>query len=58
MEAWGGGGCHGGDRLWPSLPDMAAPSGLFAEQSLRALQQELAWECDYRREAACAQNFR
>ncbi|KAM9225655.1 atypical kinase COQ8B, mitochondrial isoform 2-T2 [Dugong dugon] len=22
------------------------------------IQQELAWECDYRREAACAQNFR
>uniref|UniRef100_A0A2K6QWP3 Coenzyme Q8B n=1 Tax=Rhinopithecus roxellana TaxID=61622 RepID=A0A2K6QWP3_RHIRO len=34
------------------------PAGLFAEQSLQALQQELAWECDYRREAACAQNFR
>ncbi|XP_019485354.1 PREDICTED: atypical kinase COQ8B, mitochondrial isoform X3 [Hipposideros armiger] len=37
---------------------MALPEGLFAEQSLQALQQELAWECDYRREAACAQNFR
>ncbi|XP_034494105.1 atypical kinase COQ8B, mitochondrial isoform X4 [Ailuropoda melanoleuca] len=37
---------------------VALPEGLFAEQSLRALQQELAWECDYRREAACAQNFR
>ncbi|XP_014443563.1 atypical kinase COQ8B, mitochondrial isoform X3 [Tupaia chinensis] len=36
----------------------ALPEGLFAEQSLQALQQELAWECDYRREAACAQNFR
>ncbi|XP_077832288.1 atypical kinase COQ8B, mitochondrial isoform X8 [Macaca mulatta] len=36
----------------------ALPAGLFAEQSLQALQQELAWECDYRREAACAQNFR
>ncbi|XP_049984999.1 atypical kinase COQ8B, mitochondrial isoform X1 [Alexandromys fortis] len=34
------------------------PEGLFAEQSLQALQQELAWECDYRREAACAQTFR
>ncbi|MBW00972.1 AarF domain-containing protein kinase 4, partial [Eschrichtius robustus] len=31
---------------------------LFAEQSLQVLQRELAWECDYRREAACAQNFR
>uniref|UniRef100_A0A8C4MTY0 ABC1 atypical kinase-like domain-containing protein n=1 Tax=Equus asinus TaxID=9793 RepID=A0A8C4MTY0_EQUAS len=26
--------------------------------ALQTLQQELAWECDYRREAACAQNFR
>ncbi|XP_052570676.1 atypical kinase COQ8B, mitochondrial isoform X2 [Peromyscus californicus insignis] len=34
------------------------PEGLFAEQSLQTLQQELAWECDYRREAACAQTFR
>nr|XP_021506314.1 atypical kinase COQ8B, mitochondrial isoform X2 [Meriones unguiculatus] len=34
------------------------PEGLFAEQSLQALQQELAWECDYRREATCAQTFR
>uniref|UniRef100_A0A8C5VQ16 Coenzyme Q8B n=1 Tax=Microcebus murinus TaxID=30608 RepID=A0A8C5VQ16_MICMU len=37
---------------------VALPEGLFAEQSLQALQQELAWECDYRREAACAQSFR
>uniref|UniRef100_A0A8C6WC62 Coenzyme Q8B n=1 Tax=Nannospalax galili TaxID=1026970 RepID=A0A8C6WC62_NANGA len=37
---------------------VALPEGLFAEQSLHALQQELEWECDYRREAACAQNFR
>ncbi|KAB1274048.1 Atypical kinase COQ8B; mitochondrial [Camelus dromedarius] len=37
---------------------MALPEGLFAEQSLQALQREMAWECDYRREAACAQNFR
>ncbi|XP_036130391.1 atypical kinase COQ8B, mitochondrial [Molossus molossus] len=36
----------------------ALPEGLFAEQSLQTLQQELVWECDYRREAACAQNFR
>lgn len=34
------------------------PEGLFAEQSLQSLQQELAWECDYQREAACAQTFR
>ncbi|XP_047645759.1 atypical kinase COQ8B, mitochondrial isoform X3 [Phacochoerus africanus] len=37
---------------------VALPEGLFAEQSLQALQRELAWECDYHREAACAQNFR
>uniref|UniRef100_A0A8D0SEA9 NUMB like endocytic adaptor protein n=1 Tax=Sus scrofa TaxID=9823 RepID=A0A8D0SEA9_PIG len=37
---------------------VALPEGLFAEQSLQALQRELAWECDYRREAACAENFR
>lgn len=37
---------------------VAVPEGLFAEQSLQALQRELALECDYRREAACAQNFR
>ncbi|XP_016050179.1 atypical kinase COQ8B, mitochondrial isoform X1 [Erinaceus europaeus] len=37
---------------------VALPEGLFAEQSLQALQQELACECDYQREAACAQNFR
>ncbi|KAM6223676.1 LOW QUALITY PROTEIN: atypical kinase COQ8B, mitochondrial [Rhynchocyon petersi] len=37
---------------------VALPEGLFAEQSLQALQRELAWECDYRREAACAQSFR
>ncbi|XP_072464350.1 atypical kinase COQ8B, mitochondrial isoform X3 [Notamacropus eugenii] len=34
------------------------PEGLFAEQSLQALQRELAWECDYRREAVCARTFR
>ncbi|XP_028921264.1 atypical kinase COQ8B, mitochondrial [Ornithorhynchus anatinus] len=37
---------------------VALPEGLFADQSLRALQRELAWECDYLREAACARNFR
>lgn len=56
MEAWGVAVLWG--QAWPPLADAAAPSGLFAEQSLQALQQELAWECDYRREAACAQNFR
>ncbi|XP_049643127.1 atypical kinase COQ8B, mitochondrial [Suncus etruscus] len=37
---------------------MALPEGLFAEQSLQALQKELAWECDYQREASCARKFR
>ncbi|NXV70992.1 COQ8B kinase, partial [Atlantisia rogersi] len=33
------------------------PPGLFADKSLRVLQKELEWECDYQREAACAQTF-
>ncbi|XP_072546835.1 atypical kinase COQ8B, mitochondrial [Salminus brasiliensis] len=34
------------------------PDGLFADSSLEVLQRELAWECDYKREAACAERFR
>ncbi|XP_067364310.1 atypical kinase COQ8B, mitochondrial isoform X3 [Channa argus] len=34
------------------------PEGLFAESSLEVLQRELAWECDYNREAECAKKFR
>ncbi|XP_055052049.2 atypical kinase COQ8B, mitochondrial [Misgurnus anguillicaudatus] len=34
------------------------PDGLFADSSLEVLQKELAWECDYRREADCAKRFR
>ncbi|XP_007234587.3 atypical kinase COQ8B, mitochondrial [Astyanax mexicanus] len=34
------------------------PEGLFADSSLEVLQRELAWECDYKREAACAKRFR
>ena len=51
---------EGSAPVQPSLPDTATPHppGLFAEQSLQALQRELAWERDYRREAACAENFR
>uniref|UniRef100_A0A674MIC8 Coenzyme Q8B n=1 Tax=Takifugu rubripes TaxID=31033 RepID=A0A674MIC8_TAKRU len=30
------------------------PEGLFADSSLEVLQRELAWECDYKREAECA----
>ncbi|XP_025908002.1 atypical kinase COQ8B, mitochondrial-like [Nothoprocta perdicaria] len=36
----------------------ALPRGLFADNALRVLQQELEWECDYRREAECARTFR
>ncbi|XP_043115507.1 atypical kinase COQ8B, mitochondrial [Puntigrus tetrazona] len=34
------------------------PDGLFADSSLEVLQKELAWECDYKREAECAKRFR
>ncbi|XP_037534001.1 atypical kinase COQ8B, mitochondrial [Nematolebias whitei] len=37
---------------------VALPEGLFADSSLEVLQRELAWECDYRREAECAKKFR
>ncbi|CAG06439.1 unnamed protein product, partial [Tetraodon nigroviridis] len=37
---------------------VALPEGLFADSSLEVLQRELAWECDYRREAECAKRFR
>lgn len=33
-------------------------TGLFADSSLEVLQRELAWECDYKREAECAKRFR
>ncbi|XP_056394766.1 atypical kinase COQ8B, mitochondrial [Hyla sarda] len=34
------------------------PDGLFPENSVQVLQKELAWECDYIREAKCAKTFR
>ncbi|XP_059186482.1 atypical kinase COQ8B, mitochondrial [Centropristis striata] len=37
---------------------VALPDGLFADSSLEVLQKELAWECDYKREAECAKRFR
>uniref|UniRef100_A0A3Q3K5T0 ABC1 atypical kinase-like domain-containing protein n=1 Tax=Monopterus albus TaxID=43700 RepID=A0A3Q3K5T0_MONAL len=37
---------------------VALPEGLFADSSLEVLQRELAWECDYKREAECAKRFR
>lgn len=37
---------------------LVLPDGLFADSSLEVLQRELAWECDYKREAECAKRFR
>ncbi|XP_045930671.1 atypical kinase COQ8B, mitochondrial isoform X2 [Micropterus dolomieu] len=37
---------------------LVLPEGLFADSSLEVLQRELAWECDYKREAECAKKFR
>ncbi|KAG8448779.1 hypothetical protein GDO86_015734 [Hymenochirus boettgeri] len=34
------------------------PEGLFPESSVQVLQKELAWECDYTREAESAKRFR
>ncbi|XP_077466897.1 atypical kinase COQ8B, mitochondrial [Stigmatopora argus] len=34
------------------------PEGLFADSSLEVLQRELAWECDYEREAESAKKFK
>ncbi|EEB05908.1 atypical/ABC1/ABC1-A protein kinase Abc1 [Schizosaccharomyces japonicus yFS275] len=33
------------------------PKGLFLEESIREARRELKWECDYKREAACAERF-
>ena len=32
--------------------------GLFMDQTVGVLRKELAWECDYKREAASAKQFR
>ena len=34
------------------------PVGLFIDQTVGVLRKELAWECDYKREAASAKQFR
>ncbi|XP_063289276.1 atypical kinase COQ8B, mitochondrial isoform X2 [Pelobates fuscus] len=34
------------------------PEGLFPDSSIHVLQKELSWECDYKREASCAKQFR
>ncbi|XP_043915530.1 atypical kinase COQ8A, mitochondrial [Protopterus annectens] len=36
----------------------ALPEGLFPEHLIEVLSRELALECDYKREAACAKKFR
>ncbi|KAG8545893.1 hypothetical protein GDO81_020172, partial [Engystomops pustulosus] len=36
----------------------ALPEGLFPEHLIEVLSRELALECDYKREAACAKRFR
>lgn len=33
------------------------PRGLYLDKTLQNARTELAWECDYEREAACAQRF-
>lgn len=53
------GGVWGG--LWgpPVHPDALLPCpGLFPEHLIDVLRRELALECDYQREAACAKKFR
>ncbi|XP_063793769.1 atypical kinase COQ8B, mitochondrial [Pseudophryne corroboree] len=37
---------------------VVVPDGLFADSSVQVLQKELAWECDYLREAECSKRFR
>lgn len=51
----------GGVRTWgaPGHPDTLLPRpGLFPEHLIDVLRRELALECDYQREAACARRFR
>ena len=43
----------------PFLADALLPGpGLFPEHLIDVLRRELALECDYQREAACARKFR
>lgn len=53
-------GTHGSDPGEPSAPaDILLPgAGLFPEHLIDVLRRELALECDYQREAACARKFR
>ena len=52
-------GPRGASRGAPSPPDAVLPGpGLFPEHLIDVLRRELALECDYQREAACARRFR
>ncbi|KAL0609328.1 Atypical kinase COQ8A, mitochondrial [Plecturocebus cupreus] len=55
-----GSGDQGGASLQSPLPtDALLPCpGLFPEHLIDVLRRELALECDYQREAACARKFR
>jgi len=33
-------------------------TGLYADKALKVARKELAWECDYIREAKCCEKFR
>ena len=33
-------------------------AGLYADKALKVARRELAWECDYVREANCSEKFR
>nr|XP_033813037.1 atypical kinase COQ8B, mitochondrial isoform X2 [Geotrypetes seraphini] len=38
--------------------NVVLPEGLFPDNSIQVLRRELEWECNYTREAECAQKFR
>ena len=40
-------------KVWNILPE-----GLYVESVMNTARTELAWECDYEREAECANKFR
>ncbi|PAA56661.1 hypothetical protein BOX15_Mlig011779g1 [Macrostomum lignano] len=40
-------------RVWQILP-----AGLYADSAIAVARRELAWECDYQREAECSERFR
>ena len=39
-------------RIWSLL------TGLYVDKALDVARRELAWECDYIREAKCSEKFR